>query len=93
MPYEFENVDDVLEAFPEAREFADLISASTLEDYASVAKELALKVRKTKGSTSQPAPSPRNPKSDKPVSVSVKDAIEKRNWSGYLSAKWEEQNG
>lgn len=88
MSNEFESVEDILAAYPEAREFADLIAADSIEAYASVAEQLALKVRKTK-QISQPPSTPRNPKPD--GAKSVADSIKEKDWSSYLSSKWVDQ--
>ena len=93
MSTEFDDNDPrtvILDAYPEARPFADLITAETVEEYTAVAREIALKVRnvKAKESNQQP-PLPRTPKPQNDRPVSVKEAIENRSWPDYLAAKWE----
>jgi hypothetical protein len=83
----------VLDAYPEAKPFADLITAETVEEYTAVARELASKVRSLPANrTQQPLSSPRTPKQDKDKAVSVKEAIDARDWSGFLAAQWVKQN-
>lgn len=83
-------VEEALNRYPEAREFLPLITASTVDEFESVASAIASKVRniQSKGATSQPSSPPRNPK---PKSESIQDAIQNRSWSDYLKAKWESQ--
>jgi hypothetical protein len=83
----------ILDAYPEAREFASLITAETVEDYTAVARAIATKVKnlKSKESNQQPS-SPRTPKPEKDKALTVKEAIDSRDWSGFLASKWVEQN-
>src|SRR5947209_1718368 len=83
-------VDTILEAWPEAKPFQDLIQATDVESYAAVAREIALKVRGIKSNGSGPKPSftrATTPNRDK--AVSVEQAIKAKNWPDYLAAKFE----
>lgn len=84
----FESVEDILEQYPEAKEFADLFEVTSLDEFASLAKQVATKVRTAKERTSPPSPEPRNPT---PKHQSVADAIQSRSWADYLNAKWAAQ--
>jgi hypothetical protein len=85
------SVDDeisaIWEEFPEAEEFADLITASDIESYRDVAQQIALKVRRS--NTNKPSSTPRTPRPDKEKVTSVEEAISAKSWPDYLHAKWE----
>lgn len=85
------SIETILDLYPEARPLADLIQATTIEEYASVAREIAAKV-KSGATKAKPASAPNAPTPTKPV-VSVKDAIESRSWPNYLAAKWDATAG
>jgi hypothetical protein len=84
-------VENILAEYPEAREFASLISASTVDEFRSVASAIASKVRniQSNGTNQPPSPSPRTPKTDKEKVTSVEEAISAKSWPDYLHAKWE----
>lgn len=84
-------VDHILDAWPEAKPFQDLIQATDLESYAAVAREIALKVRgmKSTGSGQQPSTTT-TPRLDN--DEAIKTAAEKKDWGGWLSAAWDRQN-
>lgn len=86
-----ETVDEILETYPGAKPFQDLISASTLQDYASVAKDLDSRVKKL--AATKPSSTPRTPQPKTEQTVNVKEAVDARDWSGFLAAKWAEQQG
>ncbi len=91
-----ENVNDEIERiwreFPEAKPFADLVTASDVESFREVAREVAMRVRKVQGEKtreSQP-PEQRAAEPGTPKAKSVAEAIADRSWPDYLAAKWEE---
>jgi hypothetical protein len=82
-------IEQILTEFPGARGLADLISATSLEDYRQVAQQIDQKVRNArKESTSQPSPRTPKPKAEK----SVQESVDSRDWSGFLAAQWRRQN-
>lgn len=85
-------VEEVLNRYPEARDFLPLLTASTVSEFEDVAREVATRVRSitAKGTTNQPFPSPRNPER-KAEAVTVKEAISNKSWPDYLKAKFESQ--
>jgi|GEM_PF-5135316 hypothetical protein len=84
----FSSIEEVLEEYPEAAPFADLIAAGSVDEFAEVAQEIAKKVNARNA--------PENPKHlNAPTATketTVKDAIDARDWSGFLAARWVEQN-
>ena len=85
-----EAVEEILGRYPEARDFLPLLTAGTVQEFEDVAREVATRVRNIKGKETKQTPSSRNqePKNER---VSVKAAIEQKDWSGYLSSAWERQ--
>jgi hypothetical protein len=83
---EYATIEDVLAEYPEAAPFADLIAAGSVDEFAEVAQEIAKKVKARNV--------PDNPRHSTPATkeTTVKGAIEARDWSRYLAARWNEQN-
>jgi len=81
-------VKEILDTYPGAKPFSDLIGADNLRDFADVAKDLDSRVKNLSGEQAKPSSTGHSAK-PKPEAVSVQEAIQKRSWTDYLSAKWD----
>jgi len=77
-------VKEILDTYPGAKPFSDLIGADNLRDFADVAKDLDGRVKSLSGEQAKPSSTAGEPKPK-----SVEEAIESRSWPSYLAAKWE----
>lgn len=94
--------DEILNEYPEAKPFADLIVADTQEDLREMAKLISERVQAHRHARAAASPEPpagaidgdhrpRNPASAETKPLSVAEAIKKRDWGAYLAAKHVEQ--